>query len=123
MAKKILLIDDEEYIVKMLELKLRDFGFDCISCTTTQEGIKTAKAQSPNLIIMDIMMPNINGLEATKILKEDPETQKIPIMILSAKSLEEDQEKARELGVVGFISKPVLPKKLLDKICAVLDCS
>lgn len=116
MKKKILVIDDEEYIVRMLELKLKEDGFECISCTTTQDGIKIAREQKPNLIIMDIMMPNINGLEATKILKEDGKTKSIPIIILSAKSMEEDQEKARELGADGFISKPILPQKLLDKI-------
>ena len=116
MGKKILVIDDEEYIVKMLALKLKEVGYDCISCVTTQEGIKAAKEQKPNLIIMDIMMPNINGLEATEILKNDPDTSDIPVIILSAKSLEEDQEKAREIGADGFISKPILPQKLLEKI-------
>lgn len=116
MPKKILLIDDEEYIVKMLELKLKEDGYECLSCTTTQDGIKLAKSNTPHLIIMDIMMPNIDGLEATKILKTSPETKDIPIIILSARSLEEDQEKARQLGADGFISKPILPQKLLAKI-------
>jgi CheY-like chemotaxis protein len=114
--QKILIIDDEEYIVKMLEIKLKDVGYDCVSCTTTQEGIKFARDEKPHLIIMDIMMPNIDGLEATEILKSDPATKKIPIIILSAKSMEEDQEKARSLGADGFISKPILPQKLLEKI-------
>ena len=77
MSKKILLIDDEEYIVKMLELKLKEDGYECLSCTTTQDGIKLAKSNTPHLIIMDIMMPNIDGLEATKILKTSPETKDI----------------------------------------------
>ncbi|MCK5706359.1 MAG: response regulator [Candidatus Aureabacteria bacterium] len=116
MSKKILIVDDEEYIVKMLELKLKEDGFECFSCTTTKEGIKAAKTFMPDLILMDIMMPNVNGLEATEILKSSEETKHIPILILSAKSMEEDQEKARELGADGFLSKPILPQKLLVKI-------
>jgi DNA-binding response OmpR family regulator len=114
--KRILIIDDEEYIIKLLEIRLKEANYECLTCTTTQEGIKAAKTEKPDLIIMDIMLPNITGLEATKILKDDPETKNTPIIILSAKSLEEDMASAKELGADGFISKPILLSKLLHKI-------
>jgi DNA-binding response OmpR family regulator len=114
--KRILIIDDEEYIIKLLEMRLTEANYECLTCMTTQEGIKAAKTEKPDLIIMDIMLPNITGLEATKILKDDPETKNTPIIILSAKSLEEDMVSAKELGADGFISKPILLSKLLHKI-------
>jgi len=120
-SKKILIIDDEEYIANMLELNLKEIGYDCRKCTTTQEGIKTAQEYIPDLIIMDIMMPNIDGLEATKILKNNKLTRNIPILILSAKSTEEDLEEARLAGADGFICKPILPQKLIKQINAILD--
>jgi len=104
---KVLLIEDNplnlELAVDLLEID----GHEVLTATTAEKGIELAKKETPDLILMDISLPGMDGLEATRILKKDETTKNIPIVAMSAHAMKGDEEKAREAGCVGYIKKPI----------------
>ena len=113
---KILIVDDEEYVLEMIRLMLEDRGFEVTTARNGEEGIEKTKALKPNLVLMDVMMEPMSGLEATQKLKSDVATSAIPILILTGKSMNKDKEEALSAGADGFVTKPVLPSRLLEEI-------
>jgi phosphate regulon transcriptional regulator PhoB len=121
MAKStILIIEDERDIVEMIEYNLKEDGYFVISAFDGEKGIKQATREKPDLIILDLMLPEIDGFEVCKTLKQQPSTSHIPIIILSAKSLETDKIVGLELGADDYVTKPFSPRELLARIKAVL---
>jgi len=120
MTKKIIVIEDEEAIQELLHYNLNKEGYDITCVENGEEGIKTAKKELPDLIILDLMLPGIDGLEACKILKNDPLTEHLPIVMLTAKGEEADIIVGLELGADDYIIKPFSPRVLLARIKAVL---
>jgi len=120
MKGKILIVDDEKDIVKMLDYNLKKEGFMTVSAYDGQEAILAAQRDSPDLIILDIMLPNIDGLEVCKILKKDDNTARIPIIMLTAKAQEADKIVGLELGADDYITKPFSIRELIARIKAVL---
>lgn len=113
MPKKILVVDDEQDIREIIKIALTDAGFQVLEAGDGKTAIELAKKEKPDLITMDIMMPNIDGFEAAKIIKDDPETKDIPIIILSV--LAQDKDKYLR-GIADYVSKPFRPDELVVKI-------
>ncbi|MDD5004910.1 MAG: response regulator [Candidatus Omnitrophica bacterium] len=120
MKKKILVVDDEQDIREIIKITLTDDGFEVIEAGDGRTAIELAKKEKPDLITMDVIMPNIDGLTAAKIIKEDPETKDIPIVILSV--LSQDKNKYVQ-GISDYISKPFSPEELMSKIKGAIEKS
>ena len=117
---KILLVEDDRDIVEMVEYNLRQEGYETLSALNGEDGIHLAKTERPDLIILDIMLPVIDGFEVCRTLKKDDVTAHIPIIILSAKSQETDKIVGLELGADDYITKPFSPRELIARTKAVL---
>jgi CheY-like chemotaxis protein len=116
MAKTVLIFEDEPKNLKLLRDLLQRFGYATIEATDGEQGISLARAKRPDLILMDVMMPKMDGLEATRILKADAITKDIPIIALTSFAMKGDKEKALEAGCNGYIAKPFDVKELLTII-------
>jgi len=116
----ILVVDDEEDILELVEYNLSKEGFSVSTASTGEEGLKTARDVHPDLIILDLMLPGIDGLEICRILKNNQETRHIAILMLSAKGAESDIVVGLELGADDYITKPFSPRILLARIKAIL---
>jgi two-component system alkaline phosphatase synthesis response regulator PhoP len=113
--KKILLVDDEEDILEFLKYNLEQENFEVLVSTNGGDALKLI-TQKPDLILLDIMMPEINGFELYELIKNNKESQDIPIIFLTAKSGETDEIKGLNLGASDYIQKPISPKKLIARI-------
>ncbi len=120
MKEKILIVDDEKDIVKMLDYNLKKEGFRTILSYDGEEALQLAKKEYPDIIILDLMLPSIDGLEVCKRLKKEERTQFIPIIMLTAKTKEADKIVGLELGADDYVTKPFSPHELIARIKAVL---
>ena len=117
MAKKILLIEDEELIIKLLQKKLVNDGYDVSVAIDGEEGLKTVKKLRPDLVLLDIIMPKKNGFEVLEEMNKDPELQKIPVIIISNSGQPMELDRAQRLGVKDWLIKTEFdPKEVLVKI-------
>lgn len=114
--KKILVVDDEPNTVIMLKARLSSAGYDVLIAKNGEEALKKAPSLKPELILLDIMMPTISGIEVLRLLKEDAETKDIPIIVLTALSTREDELRALEAGASSYVTKPYDGQELLDII-------
>lgn len=117
---KILIIDDEPDVLDMLSMNLKSAGYKVISAENGEIGLAKAKTELPALIILDLMLPKVSGLEVCKILKRESATSGIPIIMLTAKSEEVDRIVGLELGADDYVTKPFSPRELLLRIQSVL---
>ena len=117
---KILLVEDNEMNRDMLSRRLTRRGFDVVMAVDGVQGVAMAKSEGPDLILMDMSLPVMNGWDATRALKTDPETQQIPVIALTAHVMTGDREKGIEAGCDDFDTKPVELSRLLGKIEALL---
>src|SRR3990170_1274474 len=120
MAAKILIVDDEQDILTLLEYNLEKAGFQVVSAEDGPEAIELAKRGKPDLIILDIMLPSMEGTEVCKILKRESATSSIPVIMLTAKGEEVDRIVGLELGADDYITKPFSPRELILRVKAVL---
>ena len=114
--KKIFVADDDKVVLESLKKLLALSGFEVESSSSAKEVISKIKAFKPQVILLDLLMPNLGGLEICEILNSDKETQGIPIIIISALAGQTDIEKAYHLGVTGYFTKPYDFAKLLQEI-------
>ena len=114
--KKILLVDDQPNFVKMVSLKLEKMGYEVISAENGQIGLEKAMERIPDLVVMDIMMPEMDGFTSVVEMKKDPALANVNVIFLSAKGQAEDLKRAQELGAIDFIAKPFSPRLLIEKI-------
>lgn len=120
MKKKVLVVDDEKDIVDILKYNLeRENEFEVLTAKDGREAIDLAQS-IPDVILLDIMMPELNGFEVCKLLKNNPETVKIPVIFLTAKENEIDEILGLEIGADDYISKPISPRKVLARIKSVI---
>ena len=122
--KKILLVDDDPSILRILGDIFTDEGYTVVAATDGESGIEKVKEYNPNLIILDVMLPGINGFEVCKLLKEDSKTKHIPIIILTGIStsiLTEHKKKALDLGANDYMSKPFNMEDLLNRAKTLID--
>jgi two-component system cell cycle response regulator DivK len=117
---KILMVEDNEQNRDALSRRLQRHGYDVIMAVDGQQGVAMAQAELPDLILMDLNLPDIDGWEATRILKEAPETRGIPIVALTAHAIAGDQERALQAGCDDYHAKPVEFQRLLAQIEALL---
>ncbi|MBU1125123.1 MAG: response regulator transcription factor [Candidatus Omnitrophica bacterium] len=120
MKEKILIVDDERDILRMLEYNLKKESFVPILASDGEEALEAAQRAHPHLIILDLMLPGMDGLEVCKALKKHSRTASIPVIMLTAKSQEADKIIGLELGADDYITKPFSPRELLARIKAVL---
>jgi two-component system alkaline phosphatase synthesis response regulator PhoP len=113
---KVLVVDDEVNITQILEFSIGAEGFEVI------EAIEKARREQPDLIILDIMMPKIDGYEACRILKANPLTRNIPVVLLTAKGRDIDKRLGMEVGATDYIVKPFSPNRLVERINQLLSC-
>ena len=113
---RILLVDDEVPIIKVVSKRLEIEGFAVSVAMDGQEGVRKAHTERPDLILLDLMMPKMNGFEACAALKGDPATRHIPIVILSAKTQEEDERRALACGADAYFKKPFQAPILMEGI-------
>lgn len=118
--EKILVVDDEEDILELVRYNLSREGYDVICASTGEGGLNAAKNKIPDLIILDLMLPGIDGLDVARILKNEKSTKNIPIIMLTAKGEEADIVTGLELGADDYISKPFSPRIMIARIRAVL---
>ena len=121
MKPKILVVDDEPEAVELVEFNLKQAGFDVATAADGAEALKKARAISPALILLDLMLPEIDGLEVCKLLRRDPVTAGIPIIMLTAKAAEIDRVLGLELGADDYVTKPFSPRELVLRIRKILD--
>ena len=118
--KSILIIEDEKDIVDLIEYHLKQSGFSVISALDGPTGLERARKKSPNLIILDLMLPGMDGKDICRSLKSNPLTQSIPILMLTAKAEETDRLIGFELGADDYVTKPFSPKELVLRVKAIL---
>ena len=118
--QRILLVEDNEDNRIVYTTVLLHFGYDVVSARNGEEGIRSARETIPDLILMDISLPVVNGWEATGVLKADPRTAHIPIIALTAHAMREDRERAYALGCDGFLTKPIEPRRVVKEIERIL---
>lgn len=113
---KILVVDDEVHILKIIDYKLRTAGYTVIAAGDGVEGLEKARAEQPDLILLDVMMPRMDGFQALEALKRDPATKAIPVFMLTVKGKEMDRLRGLQMGVAAYITKPFSPNALLARI-------
>jgi two-component system, cell cycle response regulator DivK len=118
--KKLLVVEDDPIIMNLIVILLEREGYAVVQAATAEEGIELAGAQVPALILMDVALPGMDGLEATRILKQRPGTAGIPIVALTAQAMKQDAERARDAGCDGFIVKPLSTREFLGDVARYL---
>ncbi len=120
MSKKILVVEDEQDILQLVTFHLQAEGFDTLTALNGVRGLELARAQMPDMILLDLMLPGMDGLEICKTLKRDPKTENIPVVMLTAKGEEIDRIVGFELGADDYITKPFSPRELVLRLRAIL---
>jgi DNA-binding response OmpR family regulator len=120
MAKKIVLAEDEPQIARLIEFKLKKEGYEVTWKENGEEALEAIKADKPDLILLDIMMPVMGGYEVLRRLKEDENLKSIPVIMLTAMAQEKDVVKGIDLGAEDYISKPFHPAELLARVKRIL---
>ncbi len=120
MKEKILIVDDEKDIVKMLDYNFKKEGYRTVTAYDGEDGLDFAKKEHPDIILLDLMLPGMDGLEVCKALKKEEKTSSIPIIMLTAKTQEADKVVGLELGADDYVTKPFSLKELLARVKAIL---
>ncbi len=115
-SKKILIVDDDKDFLKALKIVLEDKGYSIVTATDGAQALELARTESPNLILLDIMLPGMNGFKVCRFLKFDENYKDIPIIIISAKSDQEDKRLGKQMGAELYITKPFENGELLQAI-------
>jgi DNA-binding response OmpR family regulator len=114
--KKILLVDDEQDIIDSLKFVFESAGYECFYADNGEDGLNMAREINPDLILLDVMMPKINGYKICRLLKFDSKYKNIPILMLTARSQEEDKLIGEETGADEYITKPFDINELIEKV-------
>ena len=120
MSEKVLIIDDEMHIVELLRFNLETSGYKTIYSYDGFDGFIKAKEEKPDLILLDWMLPNISGIEVLKKIRQDADLKKIPVIMLTAKNMEDDKVEGLEVGADDYITKPFNIEELFARITSVM---
>jgi CheY-like chemotaxis protein len=115
-APPILLVEDNADNRMIYGTILRHFGHEVVEAETGEDGVRLARELLPGLVLMDVAMPGIDGWEATRILKADPSTARIPVLALTAHAMAEDRKRAEEAGCDAYLAKPVEPRRVVQEV-------
>ena len=113
MAKKILAVDDEKHIVRLVEITLQREGYEVVTASNGAEALEKVATEKPDLVIMDVMMPEMDGLQALQKLKDDPATASVPVIMLTAKAQDSDVFQGWKSGADLYLTKPFNPQELM----------
>jgi len=113
---KVLVVDDEIYIVHILDFSLGMEGYEVITALDGEQALERMKTERPDLVVLDIMMPKLDGYEVCKAIKSNPATKQTPVILLSAKGRNVDQKLGFDVGADDYITKPFSPRKLVERI-------
>ena len=113
---RVMAVDDDPVIRGLLEVNLEMEGHQVITAVDGQDALDKVRTEHPELILLDVMMPNVNGWQVAEALKDDPTTRDIPVIFLSARAMEADVRKGTELGVQSYVTKPFDPIELMDLV-------
>lgn len=116
MGKKILIVDDEPEILMLVSARLKASGYDVVTASDGQEGLDKAKAEMPDIMLLDVMMPKMDGYKVCGLLKADTRYQKIPIVMFTARAGSADEEMREDVGANGYLSKPLDSEAMLKLI-------
>lgn len=119
-SKKILIVEDEQDILDLVQLYLKKEGYRTYTASTGLEGLRQAKAEQPDLVVLDLMLTEMDGLEVCKQIRADPRLSRTPIIMLTAKAEEADTVIGLELGADDYVTKPFSPKALVARVKALL---
>lgn len=120
MRKRLLVVEDEARVLMMIKERLEFAGYDVTTATEGQDGLKKARAEKPDLIVLDLILPNLNGYQVCAMLKGDKQCQNIPILMLTARSQEKDMAEGMRVGADAYLTKPYDPTVFLDRVAALL---
>ena len=118
--KKILIADDHPEVVELVRVTLEGGNYEILDASDGKEALEKIRKMNPDLVLLDIIMPKMDGFEVCRKLKKDPQTKEIPIIMLTAKGQKLDQKKGRQIGARDYINKPFSPSHLLVKIEEIL---
>jgi len=119
--KRILAVDDEKHIVRLVEVNLQRAGFEVATAYDGREALEKVKQDPPDLIVLDVMMPQLDGFSVLKALKQDPATKHIPVIMLTAKAQDADVFRGWQSGVDSYLTKPFNPLELITFVERILD--
>ena len=119
--KRILVVDDEIYIVHILEFSLTMEGYNILTAFDGEEAMRVIEQEKPDLVVLDIMMPKLDGYEVCRRLRKDDRFATLPVILLSAKGRSVDREVGLQAGADDYITKPFSPRKLIEKIRELLE--
>jgi two-component system, cell cycle response regulator DivK len=120
-GERILIVEDNPVNLQLAQFLLKAAGFAVDSAGTAPEGVDKARASLPDLILMDVELPGMDGLTATRLLKADPATKAIPVVALTANAMRGDRERCLEAGCAGYISKPISAKEFAGTVSSYLQ--
>lgn len=116
MKPRILVVDDEEHIASIIQFTLEHANYEVLVAHDGKEGLRMAREEMPDLILLDLMLPNIDGYKVCRLLKFDKKYRHIPVILISARSEAQDRELGRQVGADDFVPKPFDPQVLADKV-------
>src|SRR6185503_15402787 len=116
MKQKILVVDDEPDAVELIEFNLKAAGYDVVRANDGEEALKKARMTLPDLIVLDLMLPEVDGMEVCKLLRRDQKTSGIPVVMVTAKAAEIDRVLGLELGADDYVTKPFSPRELVLRV-------
>jgi two-component system alkaline phosphatase synthesis response regulator PhoP len=118
--ERVLVVDDEVYILHILDFILGAESYEVVTATDGEQALQRVREDKPDLVILDIMMPKLDGYETCRIIKSDEATKHIPVILLTAKGREIDQKLGEEVGASDYITKPFSPTKLIERVQSIL---
>jgi len=116
--KKILAVDDEAHMLRLIEYSLNNSGFNVVTAASGHEGLEKIRSEKPDMILLDIRMPGLNGYEVCRMIKNEPSISHIPVMFVSVAV---DKDDAEICGAQAYMSKPFTPRMLVDKVKLILE--
>ena len=121
MAKRILIVEDEAHVLAVIEKRLTTQGYEVLTAMDGREGLRRARSDRPDLIILDLILPGIDGYQVCSMLKRDAAYRHIPVMMLSARTQHRDIEQGMVVGADAYMTKPFQPAALLKQIAELLE--
>ena len=118
---RVLVVDDEPDVLLLCRLNLQQRGHELLEAPDGATALELARAQRPDAIVLDLMLPGIDGYEVLQTLRGDPLTASIPVLVLTAKSLRADRERSHGLGASAFLTKPFLPSELCEQVDSLVE--
>ena len=120
MAKQVLIIDDDQDTVRYLSVLLREHGYDAVAAYNGNDGLQKVREAKPDLIVLDVMMPKLDGFEVCRKIRENPDWQDVRVIMLTAKGRDVERQKGLELGADAYITKPFSTRDLMEKVNTVI---